>query len=71
MTENNKNEKTINIVVITHYDLGWDCVVGVYPTIEIAINEICDGDYSNQEELEDVGYIIHDELLTLDFTIYK
>ena len=68
MNDINKNEKRLDVIVITNPDLGWDCVVGVYTTFENIFNEFADGDYSSQEELEGAGYVLHTETLTLDIT---
>jgi len=57
---------SLNVVVLTNPELGWDCVVGVYTSKEAACKDFCDGDYNTPEELEDAGYIFHEETLNIN-----
>ena len=52
----------VNVVVVTHVELGWDCVLGVYPTKEAAIKGLS----LTQEDLEDVLHVFHDQTLYLE-----
>ena len=62
----------MNVVVVTHTDLGWDCVCGVFPTLEKAVADLNsyrgeDEDSPlSQEGFEGEGYVFSETTLELE-----
>lgn len=60
--------KIVRALVVTGVELGWDCVVGVYPNEAAALKELDDeGEHETLESyLKDYDtYIVHEQTLEL------
>jgi len=56
----------MEVIVVTDTELGWDCVVGVFASIE-AYNDYCETDYGSWDEAE----AIEDSRVFSQVTIQK
>lgn len=49
----------MKVVVVTNTELGWDCIVGVFSSLELAV-EVVGEKGETQDELESISYFFHE-----------
>ena len=56
----------MDVVVVTNTELGWDCVIGVFGTIDLAIKYLNEDKEIplTQRELENICYVFHNETIS-------